>query len=375
MEKGSQLINIEDLKLDPHNPRLPNKYIGITDETKVIDYLLKTGNIIELMKSISETGYSDAEPLLVVKDSDDKYIVIEGNRRLAAVKLLNMPHLAKVKLSSIEEVIGDAKTIPVEIPVLEYEKRTEILNYLGYRHITGVKDWGALEKARYLNELYKLHVESCGVDNIYSVLAKMIGSKANYVQKLHQALTLYLYANDEIYFGSGLDEEEISFSFLTTALGYTSIVEYIELKSIDQFDYTKYKDVFLWLFDKNNKVISDSREISDLAKIVSYPSAVENLKINCNISEALLYTNDAEITFVKMLTKAKQQLLSAKTIIEKLGQEPKEGIELLEDIDKLTKSINGAIKENFRKDVFKDVTPEQLEAIKKILHEKNEQKV
>ena len=60
---------------------------GVTDENKVIDYMVKYGNVTELMLSIGETGYSEAEPLLVVKEGTDKYIVVEGNRRLAALKL------------------------------------------------------------------------------------------------------------------------------------------------------------------------------------------------------------------------------------------------------------------------------------------------
>lgn len=88
--------SIANLKFDIYNPRLPKRLQGITNDSEIIDYMVKNGNILELMKSISELGYSAAEPVLVVLDEKDKkYIVVEGNRRLTAVKLLNNPGLAK----------------------------------------------------------------------------------------------------------------------------------------------------------------------------------------------------------------------------------------------------------------------------------------
>ena len=93
-------IKLNNLKFDAQNPRLPMRLQGVTDENKVIDYMVKYGNVTELMLSIGETGYSEAEPLLVVKEGTDKYIVVEGNRRLAALKLLNDSELDELARSS-----------------------------------------------------------------------------------------------------------------------------------------------------------------------------------------------------------------------------------------------------------------------------------
>ena len=115
------VIKIEQLKFDKLNPRLPKRLLGISDEKVIIDYMLKNGNILELMRSIAEMGYSEAEPLLVVKDEkDNKYLVVEGNRRLTAVKLLNNPQLAKVRIPSVTEIVSEANTIPDAIPAILY---------------------------------------------------------------------------------------------------------------------------------------------------------------------------------------------------------------------------------------------------------------
>lgn len=355
-DREKKNINLENLKFDAMNPRLPVRLQGITDESKVIDYMVKYGNIVELMLSIAETGYSDAEPLLVVADLDGKYMVVEGNRRLAALKLLCNPELTKVRIQSIKEVISNANYRPKEIPCILYSKREDVLDYLGYRHITGVKDWGALEKARYLDQLYRIHIADTEPDKIYSKLAKMIGSRADYVSKLHTALKLYEKANDNAYYGADIKEEDISFSWLTTALGYSGIMNFIGLSSTPTADMLEglneenYKKIFTWMFFPGKTVIKESRQISELAKITESVVALERLEKGSSIDEALLYTSAPSEAFIEMLKKAKQQLKQAKEAIEQLSEEPFEAKGLLEDIDKLLRTISGALKENFNKD-------------------------
>ena len=355
-DREKRNINLENLKFDAMNPRLPVRLHGITDESKVIDYMVKYGNIVELMLSIAETGYSDAEPLLVVADFDGKYMVVEGNRRLAALKLLCNPELTKVRVQSIKEVISNANHQPKEIPCILYSKREDVLDYLGYRHITGVKDWGALEKARYLDQLYRIHIIDTEADKIYSKLAKMIGSRADYVSKLHTALKLYEKANDNAYYGADIKEEDISFSWLTTALGYNGIMNFIGLSSstsiatLEGLNEENYKKIFTWMFCPGKTVIKESRQISELAKITESAVALERLEKGSSIDEALLYTSAPSEAFIEMLRKAKQQLKQAKEAIEQLSEEPFEAKGLLEDIDKLLRTISGALKENFNKD-------------------------
>lgn len=377
-EREKKNIKLENLKFDEKNPRLPIRLQGVTNENQIIDYMVKYGNIVELMLSIAETGYSDAEPLLVVKDHDENYIVVEGNRRLSALKLLSNPELSKVRVGSINEVILNAKHIPTEIPCILYNKREDVLDYLGYRHITGVKDWGALEKARYLDQLYQIHIVDTQPDEIYSKLAKMIGSRANYVSKLHMALKLYDKANDQAYYGADIKEEDISFSWLTTALGYKGIRDFIGLSLSDSclqnLNEENYRKIFTWLFYPGKTVIKESRQISELAKIVESSTALEHLEGGSTIDESLLYTSAPSEAFIEMLRRAKQQLIQAKESVEQLREEPDEAKDLLEDISKLVKTIVGAIKENFdkREDSSKlleqlSSDPHALEELKKLL--------
>ncbi|MGG4553886.1 ParB N-terminal domain-containing protein [Paenibacillus humicus] len=348
-------VSLEKLHFDPDNPRLPQRLIGTRDEKKVLDFMIKNGNIVELMQSIGETGYSDAEPLLVVPSSGTaagEYIVVEGNRRLTALKLLSHPELASLRKNIIADTVKSAKHIPKDIPVILYPSRGEILDYLGYRHITGVKDWGALEKARYLDQLYNSHIDNVGSDQIYSVLAKMIGSRTDYVSKLHTALKLYNLANDDAYYGAEIEETDFNFSWLTTALSFSDTVSYLGLSgpgdsTLEGLDKGKFAQLFEWMFDPKKKKVQDSRQISELNQILKSESARHKLEKGSSISEAILFTSAPNDTFHTFIVRAKENLQNSKNMIEQLNKYPDDTVSLLEEIEKLCKTIRGSISENF----------------------------
>ncbi len=343
-------INISNLKFDPENPRVPIELLGVTDETKILEYMIKSGNVTELMCSMAELGYTDAEPLLAVKDKQgEKYTVVEGNRRLAALKLLNNPELAKLRSETIVSIVESALVIPTEIPCIVYPTRDDILDYLGYRHITGVKEWGALEKATYLNMLYEKHKkEGLEREDIYRKLAKMIGSRMDYVRKLHMSYNLYVLANSNAFYGLK-DTDDFAFSWITAALGYVEIQNYIGLGegeyTVENINQEKYEKLFKWLF--NRKIVSESRRIRDLAEVIGSEKAIEKLEDGYSLDEALLYSSHPEDVFTQLLLDSRDKLRKAMSQIEPLKEMPEDAESLLSDILKLTNSIKGALQANF----------------------------
>ncbi len=354
-------IALTQLHFDPENPRIPEKLRSSHSESKIIDYMVRYGNIIELMKSIGESGFSKAEPLLVVpmKKAKTEYIVVEGNRRLAALKLLADPGLTKIREKPIKDAAADARVKPDLIPVIEYKERIDVLEYLGYRHITGVKDWGPLEKARYLDQLYKMHVSRVGEANVYFVLAKMIGSRSDYVSKLHTSLKLFEYANEDAFFGSDIDEEEFDFSWLPTLLSYSDAIAFLNIKnengfSLEDLNKEGYKQLFIWMFDPKKKIIGDSRQITNLCQILPNPVAYKKLEQGASINEALMYTQAPNNTFMELLDKAKSSLLQSKEMIEQLPSLPENSKYRIDEIEKLCRTVRGALKEVFLKDYESD---------------------
>ena len=146
-------ISVADLVLDSENPRLP-KSMSNKSEKEIINFLLSDASLIELMLAIGKNGFFEGEQLLVVPDDGGKYLVVEGNRRLSAVKLLHNPDLGeiyKVRLHKYSKKL--TRIIFLTKYLFSFEKKDDILKYLGYRHITGIKSWKLLEKARYLAKL------------------------------------------------------------------------------------------------------------------------------------------------------------------------------------------------------------------------------
>ncbi|MEA4927540.1 MAG: ParB N-terminal domain-containing protein [Candidatus Limiplasma sp.] len=343
MQSQVKLIPVEQLEFDTENPRLPTSLHHVNDDRKIFKYMLRDESLIELMTSIAESGYFDSEPLLAIKNGD-KYTVVEGNRRLAALKLLLDPSLATTRNKSVAIAAQEKKCDVKNVPVIIYNKRDDILDYLGYRHITGTKSWGALEKARYLRQLCnRHHASSDGAIN-YSNIAKMIGSSTSYVGKLLAALMLYDYANERAYFSIDIDEDSFEFSILSTAIGFENIYKFIGLESAKDTDEAhvngeNYSFIFRKLYDPREK-IADSRQIGSLNAVLGNTLALTEYKRTGSLSDAILFTSAPVETFEKLLDVCMKALQSAKGSLESLpANDASRILELVGQIDSIKRTI------------------------------------
>src|SRR5579871_1317398 len=86
-----KLLRVRDLLLDPENPRL-EAVTSTTDQPELIRAMWKEMAVDEVALSIAENGFFEEEPLFVIPEhpgtDGPRFIVVEGNRRLTAVKLL-----------------------------------------------------------------------------------------------------------------------------------------------------------------------------------------------------------------------------------------------------------------------------------------------
>lgn len=93
--------SLNTLRLDLNNPRI--RYRGTDlNQSQILQYLIDYEKVYELAKKISEEGYFvGEEPIICIEN--DKKIVLEGNRRTAALKLLQDPNkfLSKTKAKTL----------------------------------------------------------------------------------------------------------------------------------------------------------------------------------------------------------------------------------------------------------------------------------
>lgn len=89
-EEKQLLVN--NILLDPRNPRIPPTSEPL-DQHSLITELVAHDKVYELAQNIALNGYYPVEALIVARE-DGQNIVVEGNRRLAALKLLIAPEAA-----------------------------------------------------------------------------------------------------------------------------------------------------------------------------------------------------------------------------------------------------------------------------------------
>jgi hypothetical protein len=90
------------LLLDGRNPRLFGTAAYETDNQDLLLQTMWSFGVVEIVESISATGYQSVEPLFVEHRKDGKFVVIEGNRRLTALQLLLDPRRAsRLKITGI----------------------------------------------------------------------------------------------------------------------------------------------------------------------------------------------------------------------------------------------------------------------------------
>lgn len=171
-------IPVEELHFDSRNPRIPQS-LRQEDETKTLNYLVLESATAELMQAIGENGFFEGEMLLVAERGDGGYTVVEGNRRLCAVMLLNDPGLTSRKKETVRTIAASSRAqLPIaELPCLVFQSKSEITKYLGFVHVTGKQPWGLLQKAEYLHNLY-CECKTNNFDEDTRAIAKTIGGKS-----------------------------------------------------------------------------------------------------------------------------------------------------------------------------------------------------
>lgn len=326
----SRDMKIDDLELDPENPRLPESLKRT--QSAMLEHISRHTDIEELMQVIGENGFFRGEPLIVYPSPDKKgrYRVIEGNRRLCAVQLLNQPDLLKGS-KKIEEIAKHANYRPEAVPVSVYKTRDEVLTYLGYRHITGVKEWEPLAKARYVNQLFRKQPSSASTDSKVKTVAQEIGTKPTYIRRALKAMTAYSEIERCDFYGiDGLNEAELEFSVLSTALGYASIAKFVGadddkvITKKSALHKKQLEELTRWIFEKRDgkTILGESRNLEKLTKILEVPIALKTLRVSKNLDLAYEETNAVGEDLERLVYMAKGNLQQANAVAPQVSPTP-----------------------------------------------------
>lgn len=311
-----KFIDFNDLELDVENPRLP-EYLKKNKKT-IVNHIATTTSIEDLMQAISANGFFSGEPLIAIQQGN-KYVVLEGNRRLTAVMLLNDPYLLSKPAQKILDISSATLKPPKKLPVVVKKNRQEVLPYLGFRHITGVKQWEPLAKARYIKSLYDLVDANKTPYEKYTEVAKNIGSRRDHIRRNLDALAVYkVICQEDFYNIEDLDEDSLHFSVLSTAIADERLGSFLGVieKSIkgtihknpieknDVLNKGNIKELTKWIFEKNDEGetrVGESRNLKYLSLVVDTPKALDAFRDGATLTYSYRLTKGANEELRDML--------------------------------------------------------------------------
>lgn len=229
--KGTGKIPVELLEFDKSNPRLStgNEY-SVTDDASIISIYREIAALDELVLSICSNTYLDLEPLIVIGPNSGPFRVLEGNRRLAAIKVIRDPVLAKRCKISVPQPVSDLVLLSIEnILAYRVEKETDAEAFIGFKHINGPHRWDAYAKARFVATWYKRDRDNgLTIDQI----ARQTGDTNNTIRSYIASIFVLDQAEREGIFSISdrANKGRFAFSHLYTALDRKEYQGYLELE-------------------------------------------------------------------------------------------------------------------------------------------------
>jgi len=317
-----ETLPVAELHFDRENPRLAE--YGVTPQTtedEVLTILWDAMDVSELVQSIAASGFFTHEPLIVAKEGG-KNVVIEGNRRLAAVKVLLNDSLPKDKGWDVPALPKAARDRLKSLPVL-ISSRKETWRYLGFKHVNGPAKWSSYAKAKYIADVHRTYKVPL------ADIANQIGDRHRTVQRLYRGLMVIEQAERErVYDREDKFRPRFAFSHLYTGLDYDGINGFLKLKSEneeaeDPVPKNRLKELgefCVWLFGstklkKAPVVESQNPDLRRLDDVLKSREAIAALRDGAELSVAYELSRPPTTVFEESLLKAKRELTQARALL------------------------------------------------------------
>lgn len=285
-------VNLTDLLLDPNNPRFSElgEELNPIPEGRFLDERVQANtfekmkdplfDVVELRDTIKTIGFLPMDRIVVRRwagnsaDQTIKYVVIEGNRRVTALKwLINLHDIGKEtfdedridNLSNIECLLLDDAAVNTSATLI----------LPGLRHVSGVKEWGAYQKAKAVHALRKsgmspqesaqsLGLSTRSANNSYKCFLALEQMKADEEYGEYAEPKMYSYF-----------EEAFKRSNLRNWLGWSDESERFT-------EEEKLMDFYSWMTpqgeDNPTSKLPDSKSIRELSQIISDEAALNILR-------------------------------------------------------------------------------------------------
>lgn len=276
-------VPVEHLHFDPTNPRLVEH--GGSD-AQLLKVMWAEFSVKEVAMSIAANGFWRYEPLVVAVEGG-RQVVIEGNRRLAAVKLLlserERQRVGATDLPVLDEAGRDQLA---RLPVIVSTRR-DAWQYIGFKHVNGPQQWQSYSKAQYIAWVHNELLVPI------SDIAETIGDTHQTALRLYRALmTLEQAERRGIWHREDRFKSHFSFSHLYVGLNsYSGIQSYIGLDGppadttdpVPEERGPELRELLVWLFgskldDTPPVVVSQNPNLRELDKVLQNTNAISALR-------------------------------------------------------------------------------------------------
>jgi hypothetical protein len=213
-------VSLDQIYLDPNNPRfvtmnwdqIPLENFDkseIQEETR--RRLIRDFSVDKLRMNMEVNGYLPIDRVIVQEFKTGKYVVLEGNRRICAAKLL--ASLTAEGGEVAEEVLQSVSSIPCLLYTGDDPKAAWV--FQGLRHIVGITEWSAFNKAKLLVE--QMQDEEMSLTDV----GKRFGLSAHGAGQWVRSYHAFVQAKEQSDYLSEVDER--SFPFFQELFGKSSI--------------------------------------------------------------------------------------------------------------------------------------------------------
>ena len=355
-------VPVEQLRLDPGNPRLIGDGNDISDEA-IIARLYRAAELNELLESISTNGYLDIEPLVVMEDPDPesgRLVVLEGNRRLAALRLLREPRLVGEILSreglriSVPPVGEPLRETFDQVSVYPVASRKHARSFIGFKHINGPAKWDAYAKARFAAKWY----EEERADGLkLADVARAIGDRHDTIKRMVSAIYVLEQAEHEQLFDiEDRYTRKFNFSHLYTALSRSQYMDYLGLgpawarhepepNQIPEEKLAELHQVLVWIFGSKSDdtppvVQSQNPDIKRLGEVLAHAEGRLVLEATRDLDAAHASTEPIDRHFTASLLRARDDLLEAAGSLRAYDGRDQSLLDIAEDVKETAEVVH-----------------------------------
>lgn len=315
-------IPTRELHFDHQNPRLAEYGIeATTPEKDILLTLWEAMDVLELVQSISASGFFPHEALIVTEEGGKK-IVIEGNRRFAAVKVLLNPALARENGWDIPKpskaVLASLEKLPAIV-----DSRKAAWRYLGFKHVNGPAKWTSYAKAAYIAHVHR------DFKIPLADIAGQIGDRHNTVQRLYRGLMVLEQAEKaKVFDREDRFRQRLAFSHLYTGLDYEGIAAFLEIapkeaetpNPVPKNRIEELGELLVWLYgskkEKREPVVqTQNPDLRRLNQVVSSRESLYALRGGVELAKAFEISQPPTVLFEEALLSAKRNLTTARAYL------------------------------------------------------------